>query len=248
MHQFLSSVFTFFLSPLHWIVILLIAAYLLRRPSVKRTLRIIAVILFLIFTSPLLLEWYAGKWQPKPVLIAQGKLYSCGIVPGGFASPDAAGNGYFNGTADRFIQALKLYKLGNISHILVCGGNGKQNKKNFQEAAFVKKELVVMGVPDSVIYVEDGSNNTADNAINANKILDSNQLKPPYLLITSAYHLPRATLLFAKAGVPTDGFPCNYISRKGRLSIFSFIPNIGLLFTWDYFLKEAAGYAWYKFK
>ena len=157
------------------------------------------------------------KMAAPPVVISTGIAYSCGIVPGGFASPDADENGYFNSTADRFIQAVKLYKLGEIKHILISGGNGKADKKNFREGAWVKGELTAMGIPDSVIFVEDRSNNTSDNAIYAKQILDSLQLKPPYLLITSAHHVPRASLLFKNAGIPTVAFPCNYIAGRGDL-------------------------------
>ncbi|MEO6722896.1 MAG: YdcF family protein [Ferruginibacter sp.] len=246
MHQFFSSVLTFFLSPFHWIVLLLLTSFLLRSAKVKKIFRVTALLVFIIFGNEFLLDWYARKWQPAPVAISPGTVYSCGIVAGGFASPDAYGNGAFNATADRFIQALKLYKLGNISHILVSGGNGKAELETFREGEFVKKELVIMGVPDSVIFVEDRSDNTLENAANARKILDSNNLKPPYLLITSAHHLPRAGVIFKNAGMQTVGYPCNYFAGRGIHTISSIIPSLGTLFTWDLYLKETAGYLWYK--
>lgn len=51
-----------------------------------------------------------------------------------------------------------------------------------------KDELLIMGIPASSIFVEDRSNDTFDNAVYAKRILDSLQLSPPYLLITSANH------------------------------------------------------------
>ncbi len=246
MHQLGSSVLLFFLSPLHWIVLLLIAAYLFRSAPAKRTFRILAIGIFLLFSNQWLLNWYANKWQPQPGVINPGMVYSCGIVPGGVASPDANGNGYFNSSADRFIQALKLYKLGQITHILVSGGNGKKELKSFREGEWVKKELAIMGVPDSVIFVEDRSNNTMENAGNAKKLLDSNHLTPPFLLISSAHHLPRAMVIFKNAGIATVAFPCNYIAGRGINTISSVIPSLSVLLTWDTYLKEMAGYFWYK--
>jgi uncharacterized SAM-binding protein YcdF (DUF218 family) len=168
-------------------------------------------------------------------------------VPGGFASADVDDNGYFNATADRFIQALKLFKQRRITHILINGGNAKTDNKNFREAVWVKGELIAMGVPDSVIFVEDRSNNTFDNAIHAKQILDSVQLKPPFLLITSAHHIPRASLLFNNAGVATVPFPCNYIAGRGNFKFSSLLPQFSALFNWDVYLKETAGYIWYKY-
>ena len=246
MHQLVSSVLSFFLSPFHWIVLLLIAGYFFRLASVKKTCNLLALGIFLLFSNQWLLDWYARKLQPLPAVINRGVVYSCGIVPGGFASPDADGNGNFNSSADRFIQSLKLYKLGQITHILVSGGNGKEELKSFREAEWVKKELIVMGVPDSVIFVEDSSNNTIENAGNAKKLLDSNHLTPPFLLISSAHHLPRAMVIFKNAGVATVAFPCNYIAGRGINTISSIIPSLRVLLTWDIYLKEMAGYFWYK--
>jgi uncharacterized SAM-binding protein YcdF (DUF218 family) len=246
MHQFVSAVLSFLLSPVNLIILLLIAGYLFRPVSIKRSCRIGALVLFLLFSNQWLLDLYASKWQPPPALINPGTMYSCGIVPGGFASPDASGNGYFNASADRFIQALKLYKLGQITHILVSGGNGKAELKTFREAEWVKKELAILGVPDSVIYIEDNSGNTAENARNTKKILDENHLQRPYLLISSAHHLPRAMAIFKNAGLITVAFPCNYLAGRGINTISSIIPRLEVLFAWNPYLKETAGYLWYR--
>lgn len=246
MHQLMSSGLSFFLSPVHRILLLLIAGFLFRPPLIKRCCRVLALLIFLLFGNAWLLNWYASKFQPAPLLLSPVTVYSCGIVPGGFASPDIDGNGVFNSSADRFIQVLKLFKQGHITHIMISGGNGKKEMEGFREGAWVKKELVIMGVPDSVIFVEDSSNNTVENAANTKKILDSIHLQSPYLLISSAHHLPRASLLFKKAGVQTVAFPCNYIAGRWISSIAGIIPGIGPLFIWELYLKETAGYYWYR--
>lgn len=248
MHELASNIVSLFLSPFNWIIILVVAGYFLQKILYKRICRIMALCIFLLFSNPALLDWYAKKWQTPPVIIREGMSYSCGIVPGGFASQDAEGNGYFNSTSDRFIQAEKLYKLGEIKHILISGGNGKIDEKSFREGTWVKSQLIIMGIPDSVIFVEDRSNDTFDNARYAKEILDSLQLKSPYLLITSAYHVPRASLIFKNAGVPTVPFPCNYIAGRGNFSFSSLIPQSSELFCWDTYLREAAGYLWYKYR
>lgn len=248
MHQFASAILSFFLSPWNWILILLIAAWAFRKRTAKRFCIILSVCIFILFGNEALLNLYAKTWQPKPVAINSLTDYSCGIVPGGFASPDEAGNGYFNASSDRFIQAVKLYRLGKIKHLLISGGNGKTDDKNFREAAWVKGELKTFGIPDSVISVEDRSNDTRENAANSKKILDSLNLQPPFLLITSAFHIPRAALVFRKAGVPVDIFPCNYTTGRGSFSFWDLIPDPSVISGWNPYLKETAGYWWYKVK
>jgi Uncharacterized conserved protein len=246
-HRIASGILSFLLSPLNWLIIFLILGYYLRRPQLKMICRLLAVFIFVFFSNEWILDRYAKNWQPAPVDISPGTVYSCGIVPGGFATPDENSNGYFNTSADRFIQAVKLYKLGVVKHLLISGGNGKTEKKDFREAEWVKKELMVMGIPDSVIYVEDKSNNTADNAKYSRQILDSIHLDPPYLLITSAVHMPRASVIFKNAGIPTTQYPCNYIAGRGIFHFSDLVPKIPVLSGWNVFLKEGAGYLWYKY-
>lgn len=246
MHQVASFVSSFLLSPFNWVIFLITATFFSRKASFKKTCNILALCVFLIFSNAWLLNWYAKHWQPAPAAINKGFIYSCGIVPGGFGTPDADGNGYFNSTADRFIQAVKLYKLGEITHILISGGNGKDDKKDFREGAWAKSELIAVGIPDSVIFAEDRSTNTSENAGYAKQILDSLQLKPPYLLITSAQHMPRASLLFAKAGLATVAFPCNYTAGRGVFNLSSWLPQIAVLTEWNGYLKETAAYFWYR--
>ncbi len=245
MHAFVSFISSLLLSPSNWVIGLVIAGYIFRKPAIKKTCRIVALCIFLVFSNSILLNWYAKRWQPIPRRVSKTITYSCGIIPGGFGSPGPDDNGYFNAAADRFIQALKLYKAAEIKHILISGGNGKDEDKSFREGVWAKSEFVSLGVPDSVIFIEDRSKNTNDNAAYSKKILDSLELKPPYLLITSAYHIPRATLLFKNAGVPVDRFPCNYSSGRGKITPASFIPRVAVLFEWDMYLKESAGVFYY---
>ncbi len=248
MHGIVSSIIAVALSPFNWLMVLIAGAIFFRKSIYRKRCVFFAIFIFIVFGNKWLINLYAKKWQPAPVSIHTMRSYSCGIVPGGFASPDVDGNGYFNATSDRFIQALKLFKLHKISHILISGGNGKEDDKNFREGVWVKNELLQMDVPDSAVYTEDKSNNTAENALNTKKLFDSLKLAPPYLLISSAVHIPRATLLFKKAGVATDAFPCNYTEGRNVFSWTDLLPRLSVLSDWNAYLKEAIGYGWYYIK
>jgi uncharacterized SAM-binding protein YcdF (DUF218 family) len=246
MHQFASTILSLLLSPWNWIIILLIAGWIFKKRAAKRCCFIFAVCLFIVFGNSALLNLYARWWQPKPVTLSTGITYSCGIVTGGFGSPDAQGRGYFNISSDRFIQTLLLYQTGKISHILISGGNGKSDDASFREAHWAKKQFIAAGVPDSVIYTEDRSDNTADNAVNSKRLLDSLHFPPPYLLITSAFHMPRAKLIFERTGLHVIPYPCNYTDGRGPVTFSDFVPRPSSLLDWERYLKESFAYLWYK--
>jgi len=248
MHYFLSSILAWMLTPLNWLIVLVCLGFLSKTADRRKKFAIAAGIVFLLFSNNWLLMSYAQFWQKVDLQKAQSRIYSSAILLGGFGSPGADEDGYFNATADRFIQTVKQYKLGKIKHILISGGNGKKEVAAFNEASWAKKELVVMGIPDSVIIFEDVSTNTADNASIAKKILDSLQLAPPYLLITSAHHMPRASLLFKKAGVNTHPLSCNYISGNEKYQWKDCIPRADVLFNWGFYLKETFAYWLYRLK
>jgi uncharacterized SAM-binding protein YcdF (DUF218 family) len=169
MYQFASALLSFVLSPMLWIALLVLAGLLVQKKIIKKICWISALLVFLVFSNGWLLNRYARNFQPPPLSLPKDVVFSCGVIPGGFASPDIDGNGIFNSTADRFIQALTLFKKGHIKHIIVSGGNGKKEMSSFREAAWVKEQFIILGVPDSVIFVEDASNNTRQNAANTKK-------------------------------------------------------------------------------
>ncbi len=247
-HQIGSFILSIIFSPSIWIIFLIILYIVFKNPEKKRRTITWALILFLVFSNPIILNEYAKWWQPKPRDISKDSPFSCAILLGGFGSPDVDETGYFNSTADRFIQAEKLYKLGKIQHILINGGNGKLKMKGFNEAEWAKKEFIAMGIPDTAILTEDRSKNTADNAENAKMLLDSVGLKPPFLLITSAHHIPRASMQFKHAGLDIVNYPCSYFAGKDSYDLTSLIPRMDILIGWDFYMKETVGYLIYKIK
>jgi len=203
-----------------------------------------AVIVLFIFTDPFLMSKFAGAWDIKPVPLKTSGPYSCAIVLGGFSSRSSSGEGIFNISADRFIQGLKLISTGQVSHILITGGNGDLIPDSFTEGDWVKTQLKIFKVPDSCVLIENRSRNTIENAAFTKPILQKAGLQPPYILVTSAFHMRRSLGIFKATGINVIPYPCNYLPGTGsENSIFigDFIPDGRLLGTWDYYIKEAIG-------
>lgn len=224
--------------PLYWILFLLIIAFFVRKKNLTRIMWVLALAIAIIFTSPFLYDSYARWYQPEPAALQQNAHYSFGILAGGFGSVDSDGNGYFNSSSDRFLQAVKLYKTGMIDHILISGGNSKKNDEGFGEGRWARGEMIQFGVPDSVIFIEDHSKNTKENAINSKKMLDALGARPPYVLITSAFHMPRAAKNFRSAGMDIIAFPCNYTEGRGCFTAGDLIPRANLLLDWSKYVRE----------
>jgi len=241
MYFILSKILFFLLYPVLWVLVLLLIALFAKNVKRKRHFLIAGIVVLYIFSTPFLINLVAGAWSvnPKP---GTTKVYSCAIVLGGFSSEGSDGQGYFNGAADRFIQGLLALKTGRATHILITGGNGALIQGKFREATWVKSQLDSLQIPDSCVLIESNSRNTIENAKFSKPILEKAGLKPPYLLITSDFHMRRANMIFKNQGFAIDLYPANYTNGKSKLSFADLIPDGSELSSWTTYFKEMIGY------
>ncbi len=244
----LSKLLVYFIFPLTWILILLIGCLLSKSAKRKKGFLVSAILVFLLFSNAWLLNQFARVWEPEPKSIPAGTKYSCVIILGGFVAADRNDSGYFTLAADRFIQGVKLYEMGIVNHILVTGGNGSLLKHAFRESKWVKTQLLAFGIPDSAILIENDSRNTLENAAFSKRVLDSAGLKAPYVLVTSAFHMPRSEWIFNKEGLNVVPYPCNYFAGRGKFNPADLLPQAHVLDLWFLYIKEAVGYYAYKIK
>lgn len=246
MRFLLSKLFSFFLMPANWIILLGIAALLIRNKKWKKGLLISFASLLIIFSNPFLFKIAYEAWQIPPPK-SPGNLEAV-ILPGGLSGYDKNNIGYFNQSADRFIQAANLFHQGKAQYVLITGGNGRLDVENPPEAWFLKDELIRNGIPAEKIIVEDKSRNTKENAVFSRVKVDSMRLKGPFFLSTSDMHMRRCQLEFSKAGMNIVPYPCNYEVLSTRGAWYSHLwPDVSVIASWGRLIKEWIGYAVSKF-
>ena len=155
---------------------------------------------------------------------------------------DNDGNGMLNISADRYIEAVKLLTTGKAKHLLMSGGNGSLLDRRFSEADWTKTQLKDFNFPDTSILIEDRSRNTMENASYSKVILARAHLKPPYLLVTSAFHMRRSMMIFQHQGINVVPYPANYLVDRGDISFSDFLPDGSSLLAWNLYTKELVGY------
>jgi uncharacterized SAM-binding protein YcdF (DUF218 family) len=235
----ISKVFTFFLSPGCWLFILLVWIYFAKLKSTKKRLFIAVFFVFILFTNDALFKTLVNMWQPKPVNL-QHKQYEAGIVLGGMSGFDKYKRGFFRDAEDRFYQACKLYYGGTIKKIVVSGGTVAKDKP--EEADFIKAEMISIGIKAEDVITETRSKTTRENALYSKKLIDSLQIAGPYVLITSAEHIPRASKLFRNVGLTVIPYPCAYEVIDEDLTLDDYLlPKLRTMEGWQRFLKEIVG-------
>ena len=242
MYTIASLIFVTLLWPLTWVVVLLLIALFSKNPKRKKRSLIAAVIILFVFSNRFILSLFAHAWDVAPGPLPKGKVYSAAIILGGFTNEDFTRHGFFTDHSDRLIEAMYLKSSGRVSHIMMSGGNSDPGGDGFTEAGWVKKTLLDMHYPDTAILIDKNSKNTYENATFTRKVLDNARLKPPYLLVTSAFHMRRALYIFRKHGVDVLPYPCDYVAGNTNTATPDYlIPNLYALSTWNFYIKELFG-------
>ena len=97
----------------------------------------------------------------------------------------------------RTLHAALLFDQGKVTHLIACGGLGRHPPT---EAAVIADLLQSVGVPASQILREDQSHSTLENIRNALPWLAGLNCTD-VILITDAYHAPRARLIARRLGL-----------------------------------------------
>jgi uncharacterized SAM-binding protein YcdF (DUF218 family) len=145
-------------------------------------------------------------------------------------------------------HTIQLYKQGKVEKILISGGSGRIMGEAEPEANKFKKVMVMMGVADTDIIIENETRNTGESAQEVKKILDDNGYADnDCVLITSSFHMRRSLACYRKVGVNLDSFSTDFYSYPRDYSLDSFIiPKIGAFESWHKLVKEWLGFVAYK--
>lgn len=113
------------------------------------------------------------------------------------------------------------------------------------EGAASKRAAVARGVPDDRILVTGEVGNTDDEAHAVARMMRQRGWTK-IILVTSAWHMPRAARLFRKAGVDFVPFPVDYQTDTGApLTILDFLPRGDGLSRTEQVVRELYGLGFY---
>lgn len=245
----LSKLLLVLFSPGAWLLALLVAA-LVARPDGRwrpRWLWASAVLLFIAGNSALV-NLALQAWElPAAPLAAVAPADAAVLLTGITADNAPHDRVYLSCGADRFTNALWLYRAGRVRRIIISGGSGSTDPRTVTEAAELAILLRLAGVPQRDLLLEERSRNTRENALYTKALLTRYPDIRKLVLVTSAFHERRALACFAKVGLHPTAFPADFRSTsfQGGPS-FWLVPDVASLGRWSVLLHEMAGYAIYR--
>lgn len=158
-----------------------------------------AGLFFLVVTFTPFVSW-CGYWLGSPWQQPRGHtlvLLAGGLLHDGRLALDS----YWRSTF-----AARAYHRGHCKEILITGGGSPS------VADEMSRMLMGYGVPREAIRLETRSHSTHENALFTVPMLSSTP--GPYLLMTSDFHMFRATRTFAKAGLRLSPYPVPHFYKE----------------------------------
>lgn len=140
-----------------------------------------------------------------------------------------------SGTAFRLLETISLFQAAPRSQVIVSGGG--------VVPGLMRDLLISAGVPSDHIVVDDNSLSTLESAVHLTSMLGA----APFLLVTSAGHMPRAKGVFEKLGGSPRAVPTHYMSKRNWLAI-QYLPSPAYLGYSDLAVSEYAALCWYRLK
>jgi uncharacterized SAM-binding protein YcdF (DUF218 family) len=249
MFFFLSKVLYYLVMPFTVMCACFLFSWISKNQKWKKRSFVAAMIMLLFFSNDFVANEVMTAWEIEARPIASLKKYKLAIVLTGTTmnhQPDD--RVYFSKGADRVTHTIQLYKLGIVEKILISGGSGRLLGESEPEANKYRKVMLLMGVPDEAILIENETRNTAESAIEVKKILEAGAFEgKDCVLITSAFHMRRSLACYRKAGVNLDSFSTDFYSYPRDYNIASFlVPKIEAISIWHKLAKEWIGFVAYR--
>lgn len=166
-------------------------------------------------------EWalYQLENQYPPIALQADQVDGVIVLGGGEQNAQTAawqqvslGSG-----GERPLALLQMVaQLPTPTPIVFTGGTGRMTDQGMTGAEVIQQMLTDHGVPHERVIFEGQSRNTVENAVLSKQLVNP-QVGDNWLLVTSAFHMPRSMAIFCKADWPMQAYPVDFRSRANNL-------------------------------
>ena len=240
-------------------LLLLVAGLLLvrRKPALGRGLSVVGLVLAWMFASALAADLISGRLEAGQQPLSPAALQAAGkspnppqaiVILGGGAVRDGnftpARERLHSRTLERVMAGARQARASGLP-ILVSGGTPKWLSNS--EAELMRRVLVDdLGL--AVRWIEDRSHDTADNASFSAAMLRAQGIDS-IVLVTHAYHMPRAQAAFESAGLKVLASPHDWKGGTPDVTeLRDWLPAASAVETVWLALHESLGLLWYRLR
>lgn len=137
----------------------------------------------------------------------------------------------------RLIEAIRLYRQNPKSTLILSGGRVFGSSA---EATVMNNTAIALGVERDHMKIEIGSRDTVEEAQHLEPLIKNQK----FVLVTSAYHMPRAVKIFKEQGLYPIPAPTQFLIKHYQTNPKYYFPNVANLIHSEIALHEYIGIAW----
>jgi uncharacterized SAM-binding protein YcdF (DUF218 family) len=245
----LSKTLDVVLTPLAWSILLITAgAFGAKSSSRGRWLSAGGIFVLLFFSlEPVSNALYWRLENPPLRTAPAGASYDVVVLLGGLVDDRIQatyGQRAFNDNNERLLETFDLLRKGTARYAIVSGTSATANQTRITEAGALAEQLVAWGIDRDRVVIEDRARNTYENAVDSSAIVRERGWKN-VLIVTSAFHMPRAYGCFRAVGLYVDTLPVDFRSYASPFS-GEWIPRARYLEASTGAIREWSGRAIYR--
>lgn len=138
----------------------------------------------------------------------------------------------------RAYEVIKLSLKLKDAKIITSGYAGKMM---ISDALYAKNELISLGINENRIIMQEKPKDTIEEAKSIKELLNNK----PFILVTSAYHMPRAMKIFQMQGLNPIAVPTDFTVKEQKSNSYLSINDLRKV---SIAIHEYIGLAWFKIK
>ena len=241
LHKILPLIF----SPLMLVIGLIVLGIIFN----LRKFSLIGIIILILSSLPIISNKFIAYLEKdyQPIEIAEIENVDAIVVLSGMIRVvgDEENLKYeFKDSVDRFFAGLDLFN-NNKAPILILTMGKMPWLIGIAEGEYLKELAIKYGVSEENIILTDEVQNTDQEAKAIKEILTEDA---KIILVTSAFHMPRAEKVFKAANINLIPYPVDFQNSKSKTTMMDFIPSAGSLFDTSHFVREMIGRLYYNLK
>jgi uncharacterized SAM-binding protein YcdF (DUF218 family) len=151
----------------------------------------------------------------------------------------------FSEASDRIFAGINLFKEKKAPKLILTRGKLPWSV-GIPEGEYLKEIAINNGISENNILLTENVENTDQEAKAIKKLLSDDKSK--VLLVTSAFHMPRARIVFEAAGINVVPFPVDFQKELSKITFMSLVPTAKSLYDTSFFVREMIGRVYYNLK
>jgi len=243
---YLHKVLPLIASPLFLIIFLIILGIILKSKKISFLGVVILILCSLPIFSNKLISYLEKDFLPQDIStidIADAIVVLSGMIK--TIKVDNKLKYEFNDSVDRILSGIDLFK-DNKAPLLILTKGKVPWSIGLSEGEYLKDFAIKFGVPKESILLTENVQNTDQEAKAVKRLLNTNEIK--VILVTSAFHMPRAKKVFVASNIKVIPFAVDYLSSEQKITIMHFVPSAGSLGVTSFAVRELIGRLYYNLK